>query len=245
MRIRYTLLTVRAALLALCMPTAVLAGQVEDAIRNVLEATQPDMQVEAIAPSPIPGLYEVTTANLQTIYASEDANFFIPGDMYEVVPEGLVNRGELRRNEDRLKLVNTVPEDEMIIFEADGERQATLTVFTDVDCPYCRKLHDDIDQLNAMGIAVRYLAFPRRGPSGETYEKMVSTWCSDTPQAMLTSAKRGGNIPGADCDNPVARHYELGATVGVRGTPALVLEDGYMINGYAEPDVLAQYLLGE
>lgn len=215
------------------------------AIREVLTRTQQDMQVELIKPSPVKGLYEVNLRNGQVIYASEDAKYFIPGDLYESRPEGLVNLGEQKRNVQRAKKIAALDESEMIVFEAEGERKAVLTVFTDVDCPYCRQLHGDVPELNRRGIAVRYLAFPRTGLDTETHRKMISTWCADDPNSMLTSAKRGGSVPSLECDNPVASQYQLGREVGVTGTPALVLEDGTILPGYVPAETLADYLLDE
>lgn len=213
------------------------------AIRSVFDSTQPNMVIETIAPSPIDGIYAITLFNGQMIYATADARFFIPGDMYEAKPEGLVNLGEQSRNIVRAQKIAAVPESEMIIFEPDGGRKATITVFTDVDCPYCRQLHGEMDRLNELGIAVRYLGYPRTGLNTETHKKMISTWCAEDPNTMFTSITRGGEVPEADCDNPIASHYQLGREVGVTGTPALVLEDGTILPGYIPADTLAGYLL--
>jgi len=213
-------------------------------IRAVIEATQPNMQVTEITASRVSGLYEITMSNGQTLFASEDARFFIPGDLYEAMPEGLVNLGELKRNVLRAEKIAAVPESEMIIFEPEDGRKATVTVFTDVDCPYCRQLHGEMSRLNELGIAVRYLGYPRTGLDTETHHKMISAWCADDPNAMFTSSTRGGTIPEIECDNPIADHYQLGREVGVTGTPALVLEDGTILPGYVPADTLAGYLLG-
>ena len=214
------------------------------AIRSLLATTQPGMEVGDVILRPL-GLYEVSIQNGQTIYVSRDAKFLIPGDLYEAKEEGLVNLGEARRNVIRRERIAALDEADMIVFAPEGERKATLTVFTDIDCPYCRKLHAEIEALNGYGIAVRYLAFPRTGLNTEIHERMVSTWCADDRKATLTSAKRGGDVPKLDCDNPVASQYQLGREVGVTGTPALVFEDGTIMPGYVEADTLAQYLLGE
>ena len=131
----------------------------------------------------------------------------------------------------------------MIIFPAVGESRATLTVFTDVDCPYCRQLHGEIEALNGYGITVRYLAFPRTGLNTDIHAKMISTWCAADRKAMFTVAKRGGEVPAADCENPVAEQFLLGQELGVTGTPALVFEDGTLLPGYIPADTLADYLL--
>jgi len=230
----------------LSVHTSVMA-QTEDeviaGIRNVIVSTQPSMVIDSITASPVDGLYEIVLINGQVIYASADARFFIPGDLYEATPQGLVNLGESKRNMARAERIANIPESEMIIFEPEGERLATITVFTDVDCPYCRQLHGEIERLNVLGIAVRYLGFPRTGLNTETHLKMVSTWCADDPNVMFTSATRGAAVPEAQCDNPIASHYQLGREVGVTGTPALVLEDGTILPGYVPADTLAGYLL--
>lgn len=219
------------------------AGEIA-AIRALLAATQPGMVINEVVLSPV-GLYEVTIQNGQSIYVSRDAKFLIPGDMYESRADGLVNLGEARRNTIRRERIAALDEADMIVFAPEGERKATLTVFTDVDCPYCRKLHAEIEALNGYGIAVRYLAFPRTGLNTEIHHKMVSTWCAEDRRAMMTSAKRGGDVPDADCDNPVAEQYQLGREVGVTGTPALVFDDGTIQPGYVEADTLARFMLGD
>ncbi|MES2624394.1 MAG: DsbC family protein [Pseudomonadota bacterium] len=214
-------------------------------IKKLLLETQPEIQIDEVTKSPVEGLYEVTTHGGQTIYVTPDARFFIPGDLYEAKSEGLVNLGESKRNTIRAEKIAAIDEADMIVFEpTDGERKATVTVFTDVDCPYCRKLHAEVEALNAMGIAVRYLGFPRTGLNTETHVKMISTWCAEDRLAMMTSATRGGEVPPVDCENPIASQYQLGREVGVTGTPALVLEDGTMLPGYVPAATLGSYLLG-
>ena len=238
---------VRSLTLLLFLPVAqVLAQDDADAataIRALLSETQPGMQVDDITPSPIPGLYQVAIQGGQTLFVSADAQYLIPGDLYQATSDGLVNLGENRRTELRREQIAALDEADMIVFEPKGERKATLTVFTDVDCPYCRKLHDEIGAITDYGIAVRYLAFPRTGLNTETHAKMVSTWCADDRKAMLTSAKRGGTIPTETCDSPVEEQYQLGREVGVTGTPALVLEDGSIMPGYVPAETLAAYLV--
>lgn len=216
---------------------------VVERILDLFERTQPGMKIAQIGPSPIEGLYQVRTNGMSHIFVSEDARFLISGDVFEASAQGLVNHSEAQRNEDRLKRLAAVPEEEMIIFEPQDETLATLTVFTDFDCPYCRQLHDDVEELNDMGIRVRYLAFPRQGMSSETAGKMQSAWCADDPESTLTMAKSGGKVLDAVCDDPVAEQYRLGQELGVKGTPALVLEDGYLVNGYVPADQLRQYLI--
>lgn len=224
------------------------AAQADDsaevaAIRTLLSATQPDMAVADIKPSPVAGLYEVELDDGHAIYVSGDAKFLIPGDLYESRADGLVNLGEARRNVLRREKIAAVDKKDMIVFEAVGEPKATLTVFTDVDCPYCRKLHGEVEELNALGIEVHYLAYPREGLRGPTYTRMISTWCSDDRKVTMTQAKRGGDIPVVECDSPVEEEFQLGREVGVTGTPALVMENGMMLPGYVPAAELAGYVI--
>lgn len=226
-----------------------LAGQDEEvaAIRALLVSTQPGIVIESITPSAAAGLYEVQIQAGQALYVTADARFLIPGDLYEARSEGLVNLGELRRNDWRAAKVAALDPDDMIVFPASStaQRQAVLTVFTDVDCPYCRKLHGEIEELNSLGVTVRYLAFPRTGLNTEISAKMISIWCAEDRKAMFTASKRGSDIPAADCDSPVEEQYQLGREVGVTGTPALVFDDGSIVPGYVPAATLAEYLFAE
>jgi thiol:disulfide interchange protein DsbC len=129
----------------------------------------------------------------------------------------------------------------MIVFKPETTK-ASITVFTDVDCTYCRALHRDMEKLMELGIEVRYVAYPRGGEMAGSYGKMVSVWCSSDRQKSLTQAKNGQNLPEFDCDNPVLTHYALGNEIGISGTPALVLSSGQVIPGYMDPERLAAML---
>jgi thiol:disulfide interchange protein DsbC len=214
-------------------------------IRALLAKTQPDMQIASIKAGPVKSLYEVQLADGHSIYISDDARFLIPGDLYEAQSDGIVNLGEKHRNQLRKDKIAAVSEKDMIVFGAKGPRKATITVFTDVDCPYCRKLHSEIEQINSLGIEVRYLAYPRTGLKGETYTKMISTWCASDRKAVFTAAKRDEEVPAVSCASPVEAQFALGQEVGVTGTPSIVFEDGTLLPGYVPAATLASYVLGD
>jgi thiol:disulfide interchange protein DsbC len=161
--------------------------------------------------------------------------------MYKTEVTGLVNLSSDTRQLRNLAKVQAVSEDEMIIFTPD-EVKATITVFTDVDCTYCRALHGEIDDLMDLGIEVRYMAYPRGGMEAGSYDKMISVWCAEDRHKRLTQAKHGQNIPARECESPVLDHYELGNQLGISGTPALVFPDGRVIPGYVEAPRLAAML---
>ena len=213
-----------------------------EVILKALSAARPDLQYEQPRPSPMAGLYEVQVKGGPLLYIDADASHFIAGDLFAVQKSGFVNLAEQGRQKERAELIAAVKPEDMIIFAPENPK-ATITVFTDVDCGYCRKLHSEVAELNALGIAVHYLAFPRAGLGSPSFRKIASAWCAKDPGAALTSLKNGEEIPENVCaDNPVAAQILLGEKVGVNGTPALVLEDGTLVPGYRPATELAKLL---
>jgi thiol:disulfide interchange protein DsbC len=204
-----------------------------------LQAVLEGSKLDSVTPTPLRGLYEVVMGS-QVLYLSEDGRFAIQGDMVDLSTRS--NLTEVRRGALRLKAVEAVGESNMVVFVPSGPVKHTVTVFTDIDCGYCRKLHSEMAAYNQNGIKVRYLMYPRAGIDSESYRKAVAVWCADNRQDALTRAKRGENIPLKTCENPVKEQYELGVALGVKGTPSLILEDGEIIPGYVPPTQLAQIL---
>ncbi|HEX6992695.1 MAG TPA: DsbC family protein [Gammaproteobacteria bacterium] len=193
-----------------------------------------------ITESPIQGLYQVSVGS-NVAYVTADGRYLIEGEVYDL--ESLENVTEATRAAARVELLGAVDPAEMIVFPAKGEPKHTVTIFTDIDCGYCRQFHRDIDKVNALGIEVHYLFYPRTGPNTESWAKADKVWCAQDRNAALTRAKLGGSIPDNDCgETPVAEHYALGRKVGVRGTPAMFAENGELIGGYLPPDELLETL---
>lgn len=201
------------------------------------------IKVQDVKKTPAEGLLEVTLDNGLVLYATEAGDHFVVGDLYAIRKEGLVNLAEEKRELDRVAQIDGVALDQMIVFTPEGETRDYITVFTDVTCFYCQKLHKEVADLNGRGIEVRYLAFPRGGPDSEGALKLSTAWCADNPQKTLTQMKAGVALPLADCDSsPVAAQYQLGSAMGVRGTPAIVTSSGQMIPGYKPAAELAAVL---
>jgi thiol:disulfide interchange protein DsbC len=190
--------------------------------------------------TPIQGLYEFRQG-ADLVYVTADGRYGISGDIYRVADKQ--NLTETRRRELRLALINAMPESSMVVFAPASAAKYTVTVFTDVDCTYCRELHRQIAEYNRLGVKVRYLFFPRTGPDTESWSKAEQVWCSADRRAALTRAKLGEALKApATCANPVAQGYALGRAIGLNGTPGIVTESGQLLPGYAPPDILLQEL---
>ena len=200
-------------------------GPVRDAVRSILG----DVEGDAVRTAPLPGWYEVRSGR-DVFYISVDAAFLFHGDLYALAERR--NLTEEARREGRRDLLRRMEEDSLIVFAATTRTRHRLTVFTDVDCPYCAKLHLEVPELNARGVEVRYAAWPRTPPGTESYGRSVSVWCARDRLRAMTDAKAGREVARATCDNPVDRHVDLGRRLGVTGTPALFTEDGGLISGY-------------
>lgn len=216
---------------------------VEKQLRARLGAPNIGLEVEQVQNSELPGLYRVNIVQGPTIYSTADGEYFIVGDLYNVGVEGLVNLGEQQRSNDRKEAVAAVPEADIIVFPAKGTRRSHITVFTDVSCFYCQKLHQEVPELNRRGIEVRYLAYPRQGIGSPGFRQLASAWCADDRQATLTAFKNREELKENVCPgNPIAEQFALGQSLGVRGTPAIIMPDGDMIPGYKSADDLAEVL---
>ena len=210
-----------------------------DKLRATLEVPSMGLQVESASQSEIPGILEVQFINGPLVYTSVKGDFFIMGDLFSVGPTGYVNLAEKRRDGDRQEQIAAIPISEMIVFSPQGETLASVTVFTDVSCYYCQKLHKEVPELNKRGVEVRYLGYPRAGVGSEAYRQLASARCDANPQETLTKLKNRETVADNVCpDNPIAQQYELGQQLGVRGTPAIITESGQMIPGYQSADDL-------
>ena len=212
--------------------------------QTLAAATDSDVQVVRISEIPVAGLVEVELSTGETLFSDREGGYLFTGDLFKASPEGLENLSAAARQGKVVEWIAAVPESEMIIFTPE-EKKASITVFTDVDCTYCRKLHSELDAIMALGIQVRYVAYPRGGETSTAYPKMISVWCSDDRNKALTQAKNGQNLPTLDCQTPVLEHYNLGNKIGISGTPALVLEDGTVIPGYLDSQQLAGVVFGQ
>ncbi|WP_037027382.1 bifunctional protein-disulfide isomerase/oxidoreductase DsbC [Psychromonas aquimarina] len=222
----------------------------ESISKEISEKIQAKMQmlnipVSSVSKSTVDGLYEVTAGG-EVYYISENMKYLVHGNIYDLDNQmhNLTEQKRSKLSRDRISANLSklqAFEKDMIVYKAEDEKHV-ITVFTDTSCGYCRKLHEQIEDYNKLGITVRYLAFPRSGPNTATYNTMVSIWCADDPVAAMNLAKSGKQPEYKTCKNTVKEQYELGQFFGVRGTPAIILEDGSLKPGYLPANRLIQVL---
>lgn len=234
--------TLAAAALALVTSFAV-ADDAEQAIRKTLKSLESEVPVESIASSPFNGLYEVKLQGGRVLYASADGQYLIQGYLFKMDNGKPVNLTEKAEREGVAKTINAIPSAEMVVYPAKGQAKSHITVFTDTTCPYCHKLHAEVAELNRLGIEVRYVAFPRQGLGSPGDEQLQAVWCSKDRNAALDKMIDGKEIKAAKCENPVGKQFAMGQSIGVNGTPAIVLEDGQVIPGYQPAPQVAKLAL--
>jgi len=243
---RYSLAAAALGIMAMSAATPVLAAEPSkpevkgEDIRVQLAKKLPGAKPEDVRAAPIPGMYEISFGS-STAYISADGKYLISGDLYEIATK--TNLTEGRRTEGRIKGLATLKDADTIVFASTTPVKHTITVFTDMDCGYCRKLHSEMAEINKLGIRVRYAAYPRSGPGTDSWAKAEGVWCAKDRHDALTRAKLGENVAAAKCGTtPVASQYKLGEDMGVNGTPAIFTESGNYIGGYLPPQKLAAYL---
>ncbi len=213
----------------------------ESAIRKSLQQVMPGVKIKSIQASEVKGLYEVSIGS-DIFYVSDDGKYLLQGHLVDVNARKDLTEGKLATL--KKQALNDLGEDQMIIFKPENSKH-TVSIFTDIDCGYCRKLHSEIDKYMDQGITIRYLFYPRAGKGSESYKKAVSVWCADDRQKALTEAKQGKTPEEKTCENPVDRHMKLGQDFGARGTPMIVTEKGNVLPGYVPAKQLKKILDSE
>jgi thiol:disulfide interchange protein DsbC len=209
---------------------------VEERIRELAPAAKSI----AVSETRMNGILQVQIEG-DIVYATEDGRYLIQGRVIDMdTREDLT---EMAKAELRKELLQGIDVDKQIGFVPE-QTIYDLTVFTDIDCGYCRKLHSQMAEYNQQGIAIHYMAFPRAGIGSESYDKYVSVWCADDQHEAMTAAKTGTDPEPRQCENPIAEQYQLGIALGVTGTPAIMTSDGQLIPGYVPPETLRERLDG-
>lgn len=209
----------------------VVPGTPEARARDAVRRINPQVRIDQIHPAPLRGFQEVIVGG-QVIYVSDDGKYLMQGTLYDI--DARKDLGEASLARVRKELLKTIPRSDRIVFAPANPKYA-VTVFTDIECGYCRKLHSEIADYNKQGIAIEYVAFPRMGLGSEDFRKMVAVWCAADPKKALTDAKNDRPIPMKNCTNPVTMQFNLGQRMGLTGTPMILAEDGTQLGGYVPP----------
>ncbi len=223
-------------------PSTAITASARQTIENQLRSLDPDIPIETIEKSPVSGLYVVSLKGDHILYVSNDGQYLIRGDMLEIKDGKIANLTTQIRNRGIAEQLSKVDANDMIIFSPKGETKGIVYAFTDLDCGYCRKLHNEIAEMNELGIELRYLAYPRGGNQAPSYTKMVSAWCANDRKAAISDLNNGHDIPEKSCTHPIESQVKLGKKLGISGTPSLFLEDGRRIPGYRSAKDLARLL---
>ncbi len=210
-------------------------------LQEKLQQVDARIQLKSLQETPLDGIYEALLNTGDLVYISADGQHLLAGNLLAVTSEGLVDLTEQTRSQLRRQELQELPAASQVIFPAKGETKASIQVFTDISCPYCARLHEEVPELNAAGVEVRYLAFPRQGVGSSAYQQLVNVWCAEDQQQAMTKAKAGERIADAQCTNPVEDQFNLARSQGIQGTPAIILPSGQVIPGYLP----AQRLLNE
>lgn len=214
-------------------PNASLSGDPKDiAAVKALRNMAPQLTPDRVGPAPIPGWRQVLV-NGNMLYVSEDGRYLLQGSIFDLNAKKDISQAGL--SDYRREQLASIRKEDKIIFAPAGKPKHTVMVFTDIECGFCRKLHEDIAEYNRLGIAIEYLAFPRAGTASPDFKHMESVWCSVDRNQALTDAKAGRTVPDKTCTNPVMMQYTLGQKIGLQGTPMIVAANGVALPGYMPP----------
>jgi thiol:disulfide interchange protein DsbC len=219
--------------------TTAVPADLNQTLTNNLKKAGLSAKILKIQATEMAGIYWVSLDGLPPIFTSRDGQFLIQGDVIQLGDNSVKNIGEGFVAQEATQLLTTIPLADQIIFSPVGTPKAVAYVFTDADCGYCRKLHSEMSQINAKGIEVRYLAWPR---SPQSMPDMNAIWCSEDRKSAMTTAKQGMPVQAANCKNPVLAQRQIGMQLGIQGTPAIYSPQGKYLGGYMPADELAKAL---
>lgn len=204
-----------------------------------LKKSNINIKITDLQKTEVPNIYWVNLEGSPSVYATADGKYIFQGDILGIGDGKVRNVGEALQATENKTLFAALDNKDLIVYPAQGKTQHVIYVFTDSSCPYCHKLHESIPDINAKGIEVRYIAWPR---GEQFYPTMQSIWCSKDRKAAFASSVKGENVATEECKNPVKEQYQLGVKIGVNGTPAIYSQDGHYLGGYLTADELSKRL---
>ena len=228
--------------LAMIAVTGLLATASEDFDDQWLAAAFPGLEVISAEPTPVEPWLEVVLADGQIVYATREGDHLLVGDLIDLKQK--TNLTDSRRNQLRAELMDSSLPEGLFEFPAPGGGE-WVTVVTDIDCPYCRRLHQQISEYHEQGISVRYVMLPRAGLASESHRKAINAACAIDPESALTRSMNGEILEQAECPNTIEEQFRLARRLQITGTPAIVTESGRLFSGYLPPARLAAELSRE
>ncbi|ANB16784.1 disulfide isomerase DsbC N-terminal domain-containing protein [Dokdonella koreensis] len=231
-------LPIVAALAGLLPAVSVAADKADEAARAAILKLVPQATIDTVEPAPMAGFRQVLLGG-QLVYVSDDGRYLMQGKLYDAASR--TDLTDARLGKARVEKLKNIPASQLLSFGPDKPKYK-LTIFTDIDCGYCRKLHQEVAEYNKLGIEFDYLFFPRSGIDSPSFKKAVSVWCAADKKAAFTAAKGGADPAPLTCDNPIAAQFQLGLDVGVDGTPAVYAPNGVKIGGYLPPAQMLERL---
>ncbi len=231
------------SLVLLALSTSFSSAASLESIQQRLQQIDPNLVVANFSPAPLQDFYQVELSNGALIYLHKETNYLLTGNILKLNENGSIDDLTSQAlSQIHIRQLQELDTKDLISFPAQGKKRAQIYVFTDVTCPYCSRLHEQVPALNKAGIEVSYIAFPRQGSHSEGYKSLVSVWCAKDKQQAMTHAKQGKKIAAAECVNPIQDHYLLGQRMGIQGTPAIFLPDGRIIPGFVPAEKLIEEL---
>ncbi|HJR74896.1 MAG TPA: DsbC family protein [Luteimonas sp.] len=218
----------------------VAAGSADARAIAAIRSLNQQVPIDKIGAAPMPGFREAIVGG-KTLFISDDGKYMIQGSLYDMQAKKDLSEASVATL--RKELLKQIPQSDRIVF-APANPKYTLSVFTDVECGYCQKMHSEIAEYNRQGIEIQYLAFPRMGLGTQDHKKMIAVWCAADRKQALTAAKSGKGVPMKDCKNPVSMEYDIGQRAGLTGTPMIITAEGEQVPGYMPPKELRAYLDG-
>jgi thiol:disulfide interchange protein DsbC len=212
---------------------------IEEKLSQIIPA---ELEIDSIQRSEVENFYEIELSDNSFFYVEENAQYLFLGDIYKLGENELINISQQKKFSSSQEMLKKINPESLISFTPELIKYK-IYVFTDVDCGFCRKFHNQIGAYLNEGIQINYLAFPRSGVESETYKKMTTAWCSDDRQKVLTGLKNDEVFDQIDCvDNPIKEHYQLAKSIDIQGTPTIISSTGLTIPGFIEAKEIVEYL---
>lgn len=210
-------------------------GDVEKRLKEQYPATR----ITEVRESAIKGLYEVVMGR-NVAYTDESGRYMLFGHLYDMKEQKDLTAQRL--DEINKIDVSALPlADAIKTVKGDGSRK--LYVFSDPDCPFCQRLERETVPL-LDNVTIYTFLYPLEGLHPDAKRKAETIWCAKDRAKAWEDFMKSGTLPEGvtRCDNPVERNIRLGSSMGINGTPTIILGDGTMVPGFVPASELERRL---